>query len=63
MARGGGGGGNSHTKVTRVLVVPFRGYKYGFGTSYGVQYQNFFRCSFRGTFKGINEVEIYDSVF
>ena len=50
--------------MTGVLVVPFRGYKCGFGTFLeGVQFQNVRSCSFRGIFKGRNKVEIYDSAF
>ena len=59
----GGGGGDSHIEMTGVLVVPFRGYKCGFGTFQSVQFQNVLSCSFCGTFKGRNKAEIYDSGF
>ena len=40
---GGGGEGDSHIKRTGELVVPFRGQKSTFGTSYGVRAQKVHR--------------------
>ena len=63
IPRGGGGGGDSHIKRTEVLVVPFRGFKNGFGTrpllkaaKYEIQKPStcratLFRCKFLSMFR------------
>ena len=58
-----GGGTPIIIKVTGVLVITFRGQKCGFGTSQGVQFQKVVSCSFHGTIKDRNRVEIYDNSF
>ena len=48
-----GGGGDSHIKVTGVIVVPFRCCNLWLGTPYGVKIKNGFRQRYGSTLKGI----------